>query len=51
MKQKTMDMLDDDEESEDEAQSIEFKYEKVRYTIPFLIFKKMPYWKFIDSVS
>lgn len=42
---------DEYEDEEDEATKIEYKYEKVRYTIPYLIYKNMSWWRFIDSIA
>lgn len=39
------------DEEEDETSKIEYTFEKARYTVPFIVYKSMWLWRFLDEIA
>lgn len=40
-----------DSDDEAEASKIEYKFERVRFTIPYMVYQRRGLWKFIDVLA
>ncbi len=43
--------MEEDEKNVEKCSQIEYKFEKARFTVPFIVYKWMGVWRFLDEVA
>ena len=51
MRGSVVEHAEDEEPKEDKSSQIEYNFEKARFTVPFMVYKWMGVWRFLDEVA